>query len=234
MNIPYVRTVAAAVVSLLLDAVTFAATPVRIMQLGDSLTAQNEARKFLYDKLTQDGFTFEFVGSKGGAPLRHEGHSGYTIGPDDSKPGGLFGHLDQWIPDARPDIITLLVGNNDYNGKPGVDPSTAPERMTALLDRLHTLAPEATILVSSVLKIAWADDYAGQLNRALPDIVKKQQDAGHRVSFVDLNAEVDLIKGERPYDKPGGDFIDGTHLNESGARKLADGWYAHLKPLLEP
>ncbi|MET0262909.1 MAG: GDSL-type esterase/lipase family protein [Rariglobus sp.] len=234
MTTSFVRTALATAAALLFSAVVYAATPVCIMQLGDSLTAQSDARKALYDQLTADGFTFEFVGSKGAAPLRHEGHSGYTIGPDDSKPGSLFANIDAWIPAAKPDIITVLVGNNDYNGKPGVDPATAPERMTAFLNRLHALAPNATILVSSVLKIAWKDDYAGALNRALPDIVKQQQAAGRRIYFVDLHTEVDLLKGERPYDKPGGDYTDGTHLNASGGKKLADGWYAHLKPLLKP
>jgi len=211
-----------------------AALPIRIMPLGDSLTSHVNARKFLYDKLTADGCSFEFVGSEGEAPLRHEGHGGYTIGPDESQPGNLFDNIGQWVPPARPDIIALLVGNNDYNGKAGVDPSTAPERLTALLDRLHTLAPDAIILVSSVLKIGWFDDYAGQLNRALPGIVKQQQAANRRVRFIDLHTEVDLIKGPPPYENPGGDYTDGTHLNESGARKLADGWYAHLRPLLKP
>lgn len=233
MKKPFIRTTIAAGAALLLTAITFAAPPVRIMQLGDSLTAQSEARTVLYEKLAADRFAFEFVGSNGAPPLRHEGHGGYTIGPDESKPGSLFSNLDQWIPATQPDIITVLVGNNDYNGKAGVDPATAPERMTALLDRLHTLAPKAIILVSSVLKIAWKDDYAGPLNRALPDIVKQQQASGRSVYFVDLHSEVDLIKGERPYDKPGGDYTDGTHLNESGGRKLGEAWYAHLKPLLK-
>lgn len=218
----------------LLAVATMAAQPARIMQLGDSLTAQFDARKFLHEKLTDDGCSFVFVGSAGQAPYAHEGHGGYTIGPDSSKPGNLSDNIDRWVPAARPDIITVLVGNNDYNGKLGVDASTAPGRMTAFLDRLHALAPDATILVSSVLKIAFVDDYAGPLNRSLPDIVKKQQAAGRRVYFIDLHTEVDLVKGAPPYDKPGGDYIDGTHLNESGARKLAAGWYAHLKPLLKP
>lgn len=223
------------VASLLVGTALHATPPVRIMQLGDSITARVEARQFLYEKLTAEGYAFEFVGSQGRGQFpgdHHEGHGGHTIGPDDSKPGNLFAHIDEWVPAARPDIITILVGNNDYNGKAGVNPVTAPERMTAFLDRLHALAPDAILIVASVLKIAWKDDYAGPLNRALPDIVKHQQAAGRRVYFADLHTEVDLIKGSRPYEKPGGDFADGTHLNASGAKKLADGWYPHLKPFL--
>lgn len=223
-----------AFLALVFAATLQAAPATRIMQLGDSLTAQPEARKFLFEKLTADGCTFEFVGSQGEIPLRHEGHGAYTIGPDNSEPGNIFANIGEWIPAAQPDIITVLIGNNDYNGKPGVDPATAPERMAVLLDQLHALAPDATILVSSVLKIAAVDDYAGQLNRALPDIVKAQQAAGHRVHYVDLHTEVDLIKGEPPYQNPGGDYTDGTHLNESGASKLAEGWFTHLRPLLKP
>ncbi|MFA6286651.1 MAG: hypothetical protein WC661_04635 [Opitutaceae bacterium] len=52
----------AAVSPLLLGAVLHAAPPVRIMQLDDSLTAQSDARKFLHEKLTADGYSFECVG----------------------------------------------------------------------------------------------------------------------------------------------------------------------------
>lgn len=214
----------------LLPHAAFATT--RILPLGDSLTAQGEARQLLYDKLTAAGYDFEFVGSVGASPLLHEGHGGFTIGPDQSEPGNLADNIGRWIPDARPDIILLLVGNNDYNGKKGVDPATAPERMAKLLQHITALAPQATILVASVLKIGFVDDYAGELNRALPDIVAKQKAAGSRVVFVDLHREVDLRKGAPPYNGPDSDYVDGTHLNASGAQKLADGWFAHLQPLL--
>lgn len=214
------------------------AAPVRIMLLGDSLTAQMEARKMLYDQLTAEKCDFEFVGSQGFNQFpgdRHEGHGGFTIGPDQSEPGNLFNNVDAWIPAAQPDVIMLLVGNNDYNGKAGVDPATAPERLSALIEKIATLAPRATILVGSVLKIAWVDDYAGELNRNMPRIVKAQQASGRNVQFVDLHEEIDLKKSAQPpYDGPDGDYVDGTHLNATGAQKLAAGWYAHLRPLLSP
>lgn len=208
------------------------AVPARVMMLGDSLTAQGEGRKVLNDRLMAEGYAVEFVGSQGAPPLRHEGHGGFTIGPDQSEPGSLFANVDAWVPAAQPDVIMLLVGNNDYNGKPGVDPTRAPERLAALLDKITTLAPQATVVVGSVLKIAWADNYAGALNREIPEIVKRQQAAGRKVLYADLHDEVDLKKGAPPYKGPDGDFVDGTHLNASGAKKLGDSWYAHLQPLL--
>jgi hypothetical protein len=219
--------------SLLVGTAIYAAAPIRILQMGDSITGQHEARQFLYDRLSADGVSFVFVGSQGWEPLWHEGYGGYTIGPDKSAPGNIYDHIEPWVTAARPDIITVLVGNNDYNGKPGVDPATAPARMEAFIKRLQAFAPKATIIVASVLKIAWVDDYAGPLNRVLPDIVKRQQAQGHHVYFADLATEVNLLKGDLPYDQPGGDYLDGTHLATSGAHKLADGWYAHLKPFLK-
>lgn len=222
--------------TLFLAAIAFSlsamAEPVRIMPLGDSLTAQGEARAALAEHLRAGGFSYEFVGSQGTAPLLHEGHSGFTIGPDQSRPGNLSDHLEEWVKAARPNVILLLVGNNDYNGKAGVDPATAPERLKALLTRLVELAPNATIIVGSVLKIAWKEDYAGALNRTIQDTVAELRAKGHQVLFADLNREVDLVKGAPPFTNPGGDYVDGTHLNAQGARKLADAWYAHLQPVL--
>lgn len=232
---PHFRQILTATAALLMLITPSWAEPVRVMLLGDSLTAQMEGRKALFDRLAAEGGGVEFVGSQSMGQFpgdHHEGHGGFTIGPDQSEPGNLFDNLDTWIPTARPDVIFLLVGNNDYNGKPGVDPASAPKRLATLIEKISKLAPQSTIIVGSVLKIAWVDDYAGELNRALPGIVEKQQAAGRKVVFADLHNEVELIKGEPPYNVPGGDYVDGTHLNASGGQKLADGWYAHLKPFL--
>jgi lysophospholipase L1-like esterase len=207
--------------------------PVRIMLLGDSLTAQGEGRWPLHERLTKEGFAFEFVGSQGAPPLRHEGHNGFTIGPDQSKPGNLSDNVETWIREARPDVIFLLVGNNDFNGKPGVDPAGAPERLTALLEKITALAPNVEVIVSTGLKIAFVEDYAGALNRRIPEIVAGLQKKGLRVHLADLNAEVVLIKGAPPFNGPDGDYADGTHMNKSGGQKVADVRYAHLVPFLK-
>ena len=220
---------------LLAGAACFAepAAKTRILLLGDSLTAQGEGRRPLHDRLTADGYSFEFVGTQGAAPYLHEGHGGYTIGPDQSAPGNLSAHIEEWIRLARPDVILLMVGNNDCNGKAGVDPSGAPERLAALLDKITTLAPTSEVVVTNVLKIAFVDDYAGALNRRIPDIVRELKEKGRRVHFADFNAEVDLVKGAPPFNGPDSDYSDGTHLNAKGGQKLADARFAHLIPFLK-
>lgn len=205
----------------------------RIMLLGDSLTAQGEGRRPLYDRLTAEGWDFEFVGSQGAAPLLHEGHGGFTIGPDQSQPGNLSDNVVGWIASARPDVIFLLVGNNDFNGKPGVDPSDAPARLAALLEKIATAAPQAEVIVSTGLKIAFVDDYAGALNREIPGIMKSLGARGLKVHLADLNAEVDLVRGAPPFNGPDSDYSDGTHLNPAGGKKLADVRFSHLVPFLQ-
>lgn len=209
-----------------------AAAPTRVMLLGDSLTAQGEGRLPLARRLKEEGYAFEFVGSQGHPPFRHEGHGGFTIGPDQSKPGNLSDRIGTWIPSAKPDVIFLLVGNNDYNGKAGVDPAGAPARLEALIKKITTLAPDAEVIVSTVLRIAFVDDYAGELNKSIPGIVENLRKEGRRVHLADLHAEVVLTKGAAPFNGPDSDYVDGTHLNQTGGKKLADARYAHLLPLL--
>lgn len=63
------------------------------MPLGDSLTSGNfpgrvhSYRGYLETLLREAGYSFDFVGTQsrpahGGTDPDHEGHSGYTIGPD--------------------------------------------------------------------------------------------------------------------------------------------------------
>lgn len=209
-----------------------AAAPTRIMLLGDSLTAQGEGRLPLARRLKEEGYAFEFVGSQGQHPFRHEGHGGFTIGPDQSKPGNLYDRVCTWIPAAKPDLIFLLVGNNDYNGKAGVDPAEAPARLEALIRKITALAPDAEVIVSTVLRIAAVDDYAGELNRSIPGIVENLRKEGRRVRLADLHAEVALTKGAAPFNGPDSDYVDGTHINGAGGKKLADARHAHIVPLL--
>ncbi len=222
---------------------------IRIMPLGDSLTEGNypnqihSYRGYLRAKLLANGYTnIDFVGDRlkqahGDASpldLNHAGHGGYTIGPDTYRfcdtceTTGLYEHIAAWLAVSNPDIILLLIGMNDLVAADNHPPNyaqTAPDRLEQLVERIQCLQPNATILLSSLLETresteGWYKYDAVNLRAASIG----NADAHDNVLFVDLNA----IELEDE------DFSDNVHLVESGARKVANGWYDALAPLLAP
>ncbi|HEY5810060.1 MAG TPA: GDSL-type esterase/lipase family protein [Povalibacter sp.] len=99
-----------------------AQAPVRIMPLGDSITAGPGCwRAYLWNQLQTAGYSnIDFVGgvSDGGGcnpgfsyDFDHEGHSGFSItGIADAN------QLPPWLTAARPDIIVMHLGTNDMWG----------------------------------------------------------------------------------------------------------------------
>lgn len=223
------------------------ARPVRIMPLGDSLTEGNypnqihSYRGYLRARLLANGYTnIDFVGDRprqahGDAlPIDPDqsGHGGYTIGPDTYRfcdtceTTGLYEHIAAWLAVSNPDIVLLLIGMNDLVAADNHPPNyaqTAPDRLEQLVARIQSLQPNATILLSSLLETresteGWYKYDAVNLRAAAIG----NADVDDNVLFVDLNA-VELEDE---------DYFDNVHLVESGARKVADGWYCALAPLL--
>src|SRR5439155_8135969 len=92
-----------------------AAAPVRIMPLGDSITAGPGCwRALLWDHLQRTGFTnIDFVGTQQGGgcsvpfDIDHEGHSGIAAtGMADQN------QLPPWLAATSPDIVLMHLGTN--------------------------------------------------------------------------------------------------------------------------
>ena len=111
---------------------TRAPGPWRIMPLGDSLTEGayplgfHSYRGYLEIQLREAGYNFDFDGTQwglahGGTDYEHEGHGGFTIGPDDTVssgwPGNIYARLDYYLK-TDPDIILLLISKDfSYSSK---------------------------------------------------------------------------------------------------------------------
>jgi hypothetical protein len=89
------------------------AEPLRIMTLGDSITAIFRYQKTLREKLKESGQTTVFVGSQGKDDDRHEGHSGWSI-------GGIEDKLVGWLDESKPNVVLLQIGTNNMNHGLGV------------------------------------------------------------------------------------------------------------------
>jgi hypothetical protein len=217
------------------------------MPLGDSLTeggypdGHHSWRGYLRAHLIAQGYTaIDFVGDRylqahGDVEpydLDHAGHGGYTIGPDQVRfcetceTIGIYEHIEAWLDQSNPDIILMLIGINDLFDPDLHAPKyaqTAPDRLENLVDRIHQLRPQSVILLSSLLQVGWTDssDWPEYLaiNARAAEIPKVRP----TVHFVDLNAIV--LEPQ--------DYTDDLHLSEIGAKKIAEGWYQALVPLLQ-
>ncbi|GAA2011522.1 SGNH/GDSL hydrolase family protein [Catenulispora yoronensis] len=189
-----------------------AATSLRLMPLGDSITwgvgssTGNSYRGALWDDLSAEGHALDFVGTGRNGTMSdpdNEGHSGYRIDQ-------ISALADASVDHRRPNVITLEIGTNDLNQNYQV--STAPARLKTLIDQLTADAPDATVLVGSVIVSTNSveEPNRGAFNQQIPGIVQTEQAAGKHVRYVDMSALT------------AADLSDALHPNDGGYKKMAD------------
>ncbi|KDN20149.1 cellulose binding domain-containing protein [Amycolatopsis rifamycinica] len=192
------------------------ATAVPVMPLGDSITQGGSIGGYRLDlgaKLRADGRSIDFVGSLADGPSsmpdrNHEGHPGWTIAQVD-------GSVTGWLNTYRPRTILLHIGTNDMYGS---DPAGAPRRLSALVDRITNLAPDADVFVATIIPIRFADQTVRTFNAAIAPDMRAKAAAGKRVHLVDMYPAVAIA-----------DLPDGIHPNAAGYSKMATTWYNALK-----
>ncbi|WP_239096432.1 SGNH/GDSL hydrolase family protein [Streptomyces sp. SID11385] len=196
-----------------------APAPLRVMPLGNSITwgvgspSGNSYRGFLWNQLTADGYPLDFVGSVRNGPMPdpdNEGHSGWRIDQ-------IASIADSVLAQYRPNVITLEIGTNDLNGNYEVP--TAPDRMSALIDQILRDAPDATVLVGTVIVSTSATEEATRpaFNEKLAQLVRAKADAGAHVRLVDMSALTPA------------DLSDALHPNDNGFSKMADAFHAGIR-----
>lgn len=215
--------------------------PVRVMPIGDSLTEGGlpdypdaSYRGYLEAMLREAGYAVEYVGTQRGpahgtASLAHEGHGGFTIGPDRSllpdQPGfaNLYDHLHEYL-ELQPQIMLLLIGINDLfpSKQRPVVPAEAAGKLQRLVARISRELPDTQLFVASLAPtrlddINWADYQA--INRAASATALEHRN----VHFVDINRELSAIVD------PSADYVDDIHFNEQGAQKMARIWLGALQ-----
>src|SRR5688500_15151682 len=135
-----------------------AAAPVRIMPLGDSITAGPGCwRAMLWNRLQTNGYAnVDFVGGVSGGgcnygysyDVDHEGHGGYSAtGIADNN------QLPPWLAAARPDIVLMHLGTNDMWG--GYIPTdTKIAAFTKLVGQMRANNPNVKILVAQIIPMS--------------------------------------------------------------------------------
>ena len=220
---------------------------IRIMPIGDSLTEANEPgyRGYLYNWLVADSLNVDFVGvnkkmPSNGGDEDHSGFGGFVIGPGASAGdewsytqghGNIYYHLDEGfeILSLNCDYILLMIGINDFfnNKEEGYDPNRdGAVKLEALVEKIFTLRPDVTLLLSNLTPVAWSmEDFGRLFNEGVEDIVKQQQEKERACYFVNT-------RGDHAWDAQKDISEDQLHLTASGYEKVAKSFYAVLKPLL--
>ncbi|WP_433728070.1 cellulose binding domain-containing protein [Actinoplanes sp. CA-051413] len=214
------------------DPALSAAAPVRIMPLGDSITAGTGCwRAKLWHQLQTSGHTaIDFVGgvSDGGGcnpgypyDFDHEGHGGFSAtGIADNN------QLPAWLAAARPDVVLMHLGTNDMWG--GYIPlATKLAAFTKLVGQMRTANPAMKIIVAQIIPMSAAacatcpaDVVA--LNNAIPGWAAGLTTVQSPVVVADLWTGYDAVA----------DNVDGVHPNDTGYQKMAAGWYSVLSRVL--
>ncbi|MCO8276214.1 ricin-type beta-trefoil lectin domain protein [Actinoplanes sp. TRM 88003] len=193
---------------------------VRVMPLGDSITEGTQIpggyRNGLWSRLAGGGYRVDFVGSQYNGPAAlgdhdHEGHPGWRIDQIDA-------NIVRWLQATTPRTVLLHIGTNDILQNYSV--SSAPSRLSTLIDRITATAPSADVFVATIIPIANSGQAAAArtFNAALPAIVQSKVNSGKRVRLVDMQSALTTA-----------DLIDGVHPTAGGYDKMAAVWYSALR-----
>ncbi|MFH9825440.1 GDSL-type esterase/lipase family protein [Streptomyces bobili] len=207
-----------------------AATPVRIMPLGDSITGSPGCwRSLLWNQLQDAGYTdVDFVGTLNAqsCALTHdadnEGHGGFqaTATADQNL-------LPGWLAATSPDIVVMHFGTNDVWSS--IAPDTILAAYTKLVGQMRAANPAMKVLVAQLIPInpsSCAECAARTVafNQRVPAWAQGITTAQSPVAVVDQWTGFDTAT----------DTYDGVHPNAAGDAKMAARWYPALSALLTP
>jgi lysophospholipase L1-like esterase len=207
----------AAVLTALVIGSAAAATPVRIMPLGDSITGSPGCwRAYLWNSLQENGYQdIDFVGT-----LPPQG-CGVTYDGDNEGHGGALvtavaaqNQLVGWLAASRPDVVLMHFGTNDVWSN--VAPATILAAYSTLVDQMRASNPGMRIVVSQLIPMnpGTCGDCAARvvaLNEAIPDWASGKSTSASPIVVVDQWTGFSTAS----------DTSDGVHPVDSGNRKIA-------------
>jgi len=205
-----------------------AATPVRIMPLGDSITGSPGCwRALLWNALQNGGYTnIDFVGTQApqGCSVPYdgdgEGHGGalVTAVADQNQ-------LPAWLSATHPDVVLMHFGTNDVWSNRSTD--TILAAYSKLVDQMRASNPAMRVLVAQIIPMnpATCPECAARvvaLNAAIPGWAAGKTTAASPVTVVDQWTGFSTAA----------DTGDGVHPNATGDQKMAAKWYPALASAL--
>lgn len=185
----------------------------RIMTLGDSLTAQggaNSYQLYLYPKLKN----VELVGSQNGIYGNHEGHPGFTL-------NDINANVATYLTNNPADVVLLLAGVNDINS--GQTATQTKDRLSTLLDTIASASPSTVVIYGTIPPVKNGGVYSGNqetitnYTKLVPEVLQAKRALGRNV--LGANLWQDFLQSY---------FSDDIHQNLEGAAFIASRWLAAI------
>ena len=203
---------------------------VQIMVVGSSNELGTCWRAFLWQKLhAAEISNFDFVGGVVGGPDCNvagydkdvQAQSGIIIS---DLPASTYAG---WFGAHPPDIILMHFGGADLLSNKPID--GVMKAYSLALAQARIVNPKVRLLIGEHTPQGGADcakclSDVKELNADIAAWAPVNSTPESPVTAVDLFTGIDSAT----------DLSDGTHLNESGSTKVADKWFALLKPLFKP
>ncbi len=206
---------------------------VKIMPLGDSITYDDARayydssgknlvpagertayRSFLAYDLDDAGVSYDFVGSRrAGYDVEpkfdpdNEGHPGWTSWE-------IADHVYEFLEQNTPDVILLHIGTNDNAGG-------RVDGMQKILDEIDRFKKDHNkkikVFVALIINRWLWDRTIEKYNANLLALLQNRNDPD--IVIVDMR---EIISGGH------GDYLENTHPNKQGYKKIADVWFTAL------
>lgn len=227
----------------------------KILCIGDSITygvgGESYAgyRGWLWTKLWQHGYKFQFVGPNDQPPsqpypeayaingrAKHYGNSGWTVRdirnlsstntgtfPTNSNTSGKGAK--EHVVTYTPDIALIHAGTNGVSEFP---PSALTSDMNGLLDDVWQAKSDLVVFLAQIIGKADYNDHVTSYNASIATIVSQRQAAGKQVVLVPMQQTIPMGSIYNSATNPTGNWYDAVHLSSNGYKLMADAWFAKL------
>ncbi len=204
------------------------AEPCKVLPLGDSITEgmpqfNGGYRVNLFKLAIADGHDITFTGFNrpGNPPNGPDTVDGVAFPKDHAGVSGALidaigVQFDEALAIQQPHIVLVHAGTNDLFGSP----TGASDRLSNLVDKITTAAPDALVVVCSLIPLPGNGSMAAY-NQGVEPMVQSKAEAGAHVIFVDQNT-----------DFPTSELADGVHPNENGYARMGATWYGAIQDYL--
>lgn len=194
------------------------ATPVRVQLIGDSITQGDFYRPALRQLLADANCDVVFVGTKteklaSGMETDHSGYGGWTADQ-------LADKVEEWATQAKPQIVQLQAGTNDFYR--GQDVATTVEDFRRIITTLRKVNPDVRIVIGSTIPGVGIEEQTKQLNDKVLALTNELAQSRSPILIVDQAQGFDWRT----------DTIDEVHPNPTAGARMAKRYLDGLRPVL--